>query len=1206
MKLRPSRMIIIFVICCLIQSIVCISLGKTSIQDSSISDVQSQKIEMKKSYRDESGQIFYDLHAFGENLKLVLIKNDGLVTPYADVIKRHNGHTVSREKIAGLGYHTGYIHSKPGSILAVKLKDGYLSGVILTESHFMTIDGSPDEPSASGLKHVLTKQKHEKDFSESGFDFPFVKLSSQQSTTRNKRSAAEKRYLEVMLVADNYTATTYGDFTEQYLMSVAYLISVVMQDPSIGDIRVVYNVAKLMIVSGYEKGLDIVEHDIQSALDYLALFATWARQLNNPDDSHPDHFDQSVLISRQVCGLGSCSKNGRGYLNGMCSPAYSASISIASGLHAALTMAHETGHNLGLSHDSGDCAKGYIMNTVKASGGNAFSWSKCSRENLQTSFNNKDKFKCLYDVPSKMTFDQSKINILELTKNFSGDDQCRLMYGEGYGHCGPLKSNCKTIYCRKSGASTCIHQSTPPLEGTNCGTYKWCKNGECVDEPIPDPINGNWGAWSTTFSQCPRNCGMGVRHRSRNCTDPKPEFFGKPCSGDSIGHFETCNTQDCPSGTPTFRLEQCKGRSSASTDYFEESAKCSLSCRIGSIVSSYGTVKDGTLCSKYKDIYDVCVQGVCMVVGCDRKLYSRKEFDRCRICAGSGNTCTLVSGVYTKSHPSLGAAGAKVMFTLPTGATNVVVKEMKLHFNEIGVKDESNNWIIPARSFSTVKYFAGTRITYDREDSKYAETITIVGPTTEPLKIMFIYNYESNPEIQYHYYKRLDTPDSGSVSFYWNYTIGECSETCAGGLESKIAKCYRADDNTEVGIENCDRATEPTGAEPCNTQPCDARWEIGTWSGCSEKCGPSGKRTRTVQCLQKVNSTYEQILADNQCTGTKEKTEEDCNRKDCEPDWEPGAWSECSRKKCEGQQTRQLYCKKLLVSGVKEDRSDSECITEKPITALVCNPEKTCYIWKPVYPNCSQCQDYYLEAGNTATYKQIGCYKMENNFLGPMLASNNVDQSDKLKTVTECNKNAWERAGRMFAVGKNGECYSSMDGHEIYNKNGKSSNCVDGIGGDEAVSVYAINGKLLVSNQTCFYVEDDSEVNNNNCENIVSKPDPEIKLCCEEVCKDYCHKTVDGGYCVIPFIYQGRSYERCVESAGKLWCATTSNYDIDRQWTECQEPCRQKTESGECCSFPFIYRGRLYNTCISTKNNEPSWCAVTSNYDIDFLKSDCI
>ena len=44
---------------------------------------------------------------------------------------------------------------------------------------------------------------------------------------------------------------------------------------------------------------------------------------------------------------------------------------------------------MGLGHDSGDCQKSYIMNSALGSGANAFKWSPCSRNKLQTWFNDK-------------------------------------------------------------------------------------------------------------------------------------------------------------------------------------------------------------------------------------------------------------------------------------------------------------------------------------------------------------------------------------------------------------------------------------------------------------------------------------------------------------------------------------------------------------------------------------------------------------------------------------------------------------------------------------------------------------------------------------------------------------------------------------------------------------------------------------------------
>ena len=40
----------------------------------------------------------------------------------------------------------------------------------------------------------------------------------------------------------------------------------------------------------------------------------------------------------------------------------------------------------------------------------------------------------------------------------------------------------------------------------------------------------------------------------------RPKYFCKNCEGDIKGHYETCNTEDCPAGEESFRLKQCKER----------------------------------------------------------------------------------------------------------------------------------------------------------------------------------------------------------------------------------------------------------------------------------------------------------------------------------------------------------------------------------------------------------------------------------------------------------------------------------------------------------------------------------------------------------------------------------------------------------------------------------------------------------------------
>jgi integrin beta 3 len=45
-----------------------------------------------------------------------------------------------------------------------------------------------------------------------------------------------------------------------------------------------------------------------------------------------------------------------------------------------------------------------------------------------------------------------------------------------------------------------------------------------------------------------------------------------------------------------------------------------------------------------------------------------------------------------------------------------------------------------------------------------------------------------------------------------------------------------------------------------------------------------------------------------------------------------------------------------------------------------------------------------------------------------------------------------------------------------------------------------------------------------------------------------------GAFCQFPFRYKGNLYYECTtidEKQRKLWCATTANYDIDKQWGQC-------------------------------------------------------
>ncbi|XP_054835404.1 matrix metalloproteinase-9 [Eublepharis macularius] len=97
-----------------------------------------------------------------------------------------------------------------------------------------------------------------------------------------------------------------------------------------------------------------------------------------------------------------------------------------------------------------------------------------------------------------------------------------------------------------------------------------------------------------------------------------------------------------------------------------------------------------------------------------------------------------------------------------------------------------------------------------------------------------------------------------------------------------------------------------------------------------------------------------------------------------------------------------------------------------------------------------------------------------------------------------------------------------------------------------------------------------------------------------------------GDKCVFPFVFDGDSYDGCTtegRSDGYRWCATTDNFDRDKKYGFC--PRRDTAvlggnSPGELCVFPFTFLGQSYSACTSEGRADGKlWCATTSNYDTD-------
>ncbi|XP_053098888.1 hemicentin-1 isoform X3 [Hemicordylus capensis] len=81
----------------------------------------------------------------------------------------------------------------------------------------------------------------------------------------------------------------------------------------------------------------------------------------------------------------------------------------------------------------------------------------------------------------------------------------------------------------------------PSFDGPDCegpdAQMQVCSERDC-------PVNGKWASWSS-WSACTMSCGGGTRQRTRDCSDPPPQYGGHKCEGNDV-QIDFCNSDPCP------------------------------------------------------------------------------------------------------------------------------------------------------------------------------------------------------------------------------------------------------------------------------------------------------------------------------------------------------------------------------------------------------------------------------------------------------------------------------------------------------------------------------------------------------------------------------------------------------------------------------------------------------------------------------------
>ncbi|XP_028391429.1 uncharacterized protein LOC114516215 [Dendronephthya gigantea] len=137
--------------------------------------------------------------------------------------------------------------------------------------------------------------------------------------------------------------------------------------------------------------------------------------------------------------------------------------------------------------------------------------------------------------------------------------------------CRPLSCNAQPIWSGWSGWSSCSLSCSGGVKRR----WRYCLTkilgkpcpgnleSKAVCNTEPCPINGGWSSWSN-WSECDQPCDGGMRQRNRSCTEPKPQYNGQSCVGDTT-NIEICNKHRCiddiqnDKGKPPEEVKRPKG-----------------------------------------------------------------------------------------------------------------------------------------------------------------------------------------------------------------------------------------------------------------------------------------------------------------------------------------------------------------------------------------------------------------------------------------------------------------------------------------------------------------------------------------------------------------------------------------------------------------------------------------------------------------------
>nr|XP_034196361.1 A disintegrin and metalloproteinase with thrombospondin motifs 7-like isoform X1 [Osmia lignaria] len=770
------------------------------------------------------------------------------------------------------------------------------------------------------------------------------------------RKQARSYTLELLLVLDKIVIDYHKDFDVQnYVLTLLNMAAGLLHDVSLGILMELSIVRIIrMQIQDDEMSLTATKNPEKT----LKYFQEWQQTINPSDDSHPNHHDCAILITKSnICDTSSsCAFTGTSTIAGTCDPLKGAAVVKDVGLRTGYHLAHQIGHTLGMSHDiqeKNGCPgiiqrrKGYIETTVMYPGSLYVTrkWSKCSRNSLNSYIEAGFGF-CLEDKPYIHEFPSTELLPGVM---YNADDQCRLEYRKDARYCD-IGISCESLRCAIPGRG-CVSARKPLAEGTSCGKNRWCYGMKClmVGER-PGVVDGDWGGWSP-WSRCSRSCGSGVAFSVRRCSNPSPSNGGAYCRGARKRH-KICATNPCDVDAPSFRDVQCAefnswifpedGNVHRWTAYnlpenlIASENPCALYCLSERkvVASLRPKVIDGTTC--YRGIRDICVEGICREIPCDLNMESNAIEDVCGVCRGNGTSCRLKEAIITIEM----ASQPKKIVDVPSGATNIRVEETEPTKSRIMVRSKDGKSLIDGDRLGMFEV-AGSKAWLGTIRPNQ-EALNIPGPVMKDLVILV--QPKENVTVKYSYGVKEKSPRK--PEFSWDFVDWEkCSANCGPGEQISKPRCLEK----VAGLVDemfCKNIRKPEAkVRPCHRAPCLPRWMIGDWQGCTS-CLLGCEKRRAVKCVRPVGNAEQDvdIIADSYCQAPKPKERESCSdrkKRDDDRTREERNKNDPNRKSTETRTERKQDAKESQIVKKGEVVIDKEDIKNLTLTIFLERDEET-------------------------------------------------------------------------------------------------------------------------------------------------------------------------------------------------------------------------------------------------------------------------